>query len=274
MVATDDDPYSLYNTNMESDARGGITRSGLLGSYAYALNANMGDKPVNYVSWFDAARVSNWMINGSTRSSSTETGAYTLNGATSSDAPVVNPGSSYFIPAENQWYKAAYYKGGGTDAGYWSNSTQSDPDPGNIIGSAANQANYSIAPPGGVGFSVTEVDTRDDTQNYLTDVGAFSGSGSFYGTFDQSGNVYQWNDLDGAVGSTRGIRGGASGINLTAFDLSYSKRVTYAPDFDGKFGFRLALVVASVPEIDPNSVGSALALMLGVFGLLERRRAR
>ena len=121
------------------------------------------------------------------------------------------------------------------------------------------------------------MDTRDDTQNYLTDVGAFSGSKSFYGTFDQSGNVYQWNDLDGVVGSTRGLRGGAAGINLTAFDLSSSKRDARATDSEGKFGFRLVFVVSgasSVPEIDPNNFGSVLALVLGSLGLLERRRLK
>ena len=41
----------------------------------------MGDKPVNYVSWLDAARVANWYQNGATSLSDTETGAYTLNGA-------------------------------------------------------------------------------------------------------------------------------------------------------------------------------------------------
>jgi hypothetical protein len=40
------DPYSLSNTNMGSDARGGITQSGAPGSYTYAFKANMGDKPV------------------------------------------------------------------------------------------------------------------------------------------------------------------------------------------------------------------------------------
>jgi hypothetical protein len=40
------DRYSLYNTNMGSDARGGITQSGAPGSYTYAVKANMGDKPV------------------------------------------------------------------------------------------------------------------------------------------------------------------------------------------------------------------------------------
>ena len=53
------DTYALYSGTMGSDARGGITRSGASGSYTYAVKANMGDKPVNYVSWFDAGRVAN-----------------------------------------------------------------------------------------------------------------------------------------------------------------------------------------------------------------------
>jgi formylglycine-generating enzyme required for sulfatase activity len=111
------DTYSLYNASMGSNARGGITRSGASGSYTYATRTNMGDKPVNFVSWFDAARVSNWLMNGGTSSSSTETGAYTLNGGTSGNAPAVNSGAAVYIPTENQWYKAAYYKGGSTNAG-------------------------------------------------------------------------------------------------------------------------------------------------------------
>ena len=53
-------PQGIYNVNMGSDARGGISYTG--GNAAgskYAARTNMGDKPVNYVSWFDAARVSN-----------------------------------------------------------------------------------------------------------------------------------------------------------------------------------------------------------------------
>jgi len=44
--ATATDRYSLSNTNMGSDARGGITQSGSPGSYSYAFKANMGDKPM------------------------------------------------------------------------------------------------------------------------------------------------------------------------------------------------------------------------------------
>ena len=249
-------PNGIYNSHMATnpniagisfDANGfpGARYNVMTPAGYIPINGVTGaNRPITYVSWFDAARFANWMTNGQ-GTGSTETGAYTLNGLTSGNAVPVISGSKFRIPTENEWYKAAFYSpkyGGARAPGYYKFATQSDSDPGNLIGNAANQANYYIGPPEGVGFSVTEVDTRDDTQNYLTDVGAFSGSGSFYGTFDQSGNLYQWNDLDGTVesASSRGLRGGASGINLKAFDLSYSNRLTYAPESEGKFGFRLA----------------------------------
>ena len=144
------DTYSLYSASMDSNARGGVTRSGASGSYTYAVKSNMGDKPVNFVSWFDATRVSTWLMNGGTSSSSTETGAYTLiGGQTSGAAPAVNSGALYFLPTENQWYKAAYYKGGGTNAGSWDYATQSDTAPTAVtsgstgIGSAGSTGNFA-----------------------------------------------------------------------------------------------------------------------------------
>jgi hypothetical protein len=50
--------------------------------------------------------------------------AYTLAGATSGTAPAVNPGAQIYIPTEDQWHKAAYYKVGSTNAGYWGYATQ------------------------------------------------------------------------------------------------------------------------------------------------------
>jgi len=41
-------------------------------------NYTYGDKPVVFVSWFDAARFANWVNNGATAGASTETGAYTM----------------------------------------------------------------------------------------------------------------------------------------------------------------------------------------------------
>jgi hypothetical protein len=72
----------IYNANMGSDIRGGITyTSGAASGSKYTIRTSMGDKPVNYVSWYDAARFSNWLHNGQ-GVGSTETGAYTLSGNT------------------------------------------------------------------------------------------------------------------------------------------------------------------------------------------------
>jgi hypothetical protein len=45
------DPRGLYNASMGSDPRGGITRSGIDGSFNYTVRPNMGNKPVNFVSF-------------------------------------------------------------------------------------------------------------------------------------------------------------------------------------------------------------------------------
>ncbi len=108
-AAAKSDPYGLYNTQMNSSTQGGITRSGSDGSYTYTVKAGMGNKPVLFVSWFDAARMANWMHNGQ-GSGSTETGAYTLNGATSGIFNK-NVGATVWIPTEDEWFKAAYYNG-------------------------------------------------------------------------------------------------------------------------------------------------------------------
>jgi len=277
------DTYSLYNTNMGTNLNvAGIEQAGSSGSYAYSVINNGGDssnRPITYGSWWDAARFSNWMANGqptgAQSSTTTENGAYNVNGATSGSAPgknETNPNTSaaptFYIPTENQWYKAAYFdptlnSGSG---GYYAYATQSNTAPGNIVGSGTNQANYTIS-----GFYSVTQSGYDPNQNYLTDVGAFSGSGSFYGTFDQSGNVYQWNDLDGLAssGSSRGLRGGD--WNSNASNLSSSSRGTGVPSFEsGIVGFRLASPVA-VPE--PSTCASLLAgLTCGGYSLFRRRK--
>jgi formylglycine-generating enzyme required for sulfatase activity len=265
-------PYSVYSASMGSSARGGISfTSGNASGSKYATKSNMGDKPVNFVSWFDAARVSNWYQNGATSSSSTETGAYTLNGATTGNAPAVNPGATFYIPTEDQWYKAAYYKGGGTNAGYWDYATQSDTAPTPVtagstgIGSAGSTGNFA---------NFNQAADWNSQDGNVTTVGT-NGGPSFYGAFDMSGNVFEWNDLTGAAGSSRGYRGGS--WSYDASFLSSSDRLTFAPLYgnNSESGFRLASPVASaVPEIDPATGGSALSLVACVLAMIEQRRRR
>jgi formylglycine-generating enzyme required for sulfatase activity len=259
------DTYSLYDARMGSIARGGITRSGSSGSYTYAVRSNMGDKPVNFVSWFDAARVSNWLMNGGTSTSSTETGAYTLvGGQTSGTAPARNSGATFYIPTEDQWYKAAYYKGGSTNAGYWDYATQSDTAPTAVtsgttgIGSAGSTGNFANYNRG--------ADWNGQDGN-VTTVGT-NGGASAYGAFDMSGNVSEWNDLTGAAGSSRGLRGGS--WNLSAFNVSSSDRFSVAPSTESNDGgFRLTTV--AVPEPSTWVMG-AVGLACATWGGFRRRK--
>ena len=51
----------IYNTNMPTY---GITQSGSSGSFTYTVTTALANCPVVLVSWFDAARFANWMMNG------------------------------------------------------------------------------------------------------------------------------------------------------------------------------------------------------------------
>ena len=129
-----------------------IVQSGIAGSYTYSVPSDWANLPVNFVSWGDAARFANWMNNGqltgAETAATTEEGAYTLDGATSSAALMAvnrNPGAKWCIPTEDEWYKAAYYVGGNTNVGYWTYATQSDTDPSNTLSATGtNNANYWV----------------------------------------------------------------------------------------------------------------------------------
>ena len=249
-------PNRIYDNGMSGGTGGIVFTTGNPVGSKYAAKTDMGNKPVNYVNWWDAARVANWLHNGANSNASTETGAYTLNNATSGNAPAVNSDARFYIPTENQWYKAAYYSpnaGGVGVAGYWLYATQSDTAPGTTTGSSPNQANYNNG--GGP-----------------IDVGSYTGSASFYGTFDQVGNVTEWNDLNGASGSsTRGLRGGrwfneAAEVSANGREV---KSANLSSEFTSSVGFRLA----AVPEPSTWAMGLAGIASAG-WGAFRRRWAR
>ncbi len=285
-VATTDSLGLYVSTMGSSQTIAGISRSGPSGSYAYDVvgpfgdvqipGATSGNRPITIVSWFNAARFTNWMSNGQPTGSlgrtTTEDGAYALYAAAPGFAPAVNainPNTGaaplYRIPTENEWYKAAYHRGAGGAAGYWTYATQSDSPPGNTPGSGLNEANWRHNNL----FAVTQANTLNTSQNYLLDGGAFAGSSSAYGTFDQTGSVSEWNDLDGLAGDLRGVRGG-DWAGRFASGISSAQREEYSPSYDRGTGFRLA---GPVPVPEPSTYCMALA-GLACGGYLVRRRRK
>ena len=232
------DPNSLYDTHMGSASRGGIVRSGSIGSFTYSVkpdvagvgpgntNYTYGDKPVVFVSWFDAARFANWVNNGATPSASTETGAYTISSGVGVSR---SNGATWFLPTENEWYKAAYYDG--TAGLYYGYPTRSSTAPDNHIplNDSGNSANYFAG-----SF------TQDDSYPFTT-VGGYAMSKSPYGTSDQGGNVWEWTETTGTTTSLRIRRGGAIDSDASMLNSSYREGFNSGLGSD-TLGFRLATI--------------------------------
>jgi hypothetical protein len=154
--------------------------------------------------------------------------------------------AKYFLATEDELVKAAFYKGGSTDAGYWYYPTSSDTAPtAESASSGTNSANYANA----VGSAV--------------DVGSYPDTQSPYGALDMAGNLWEMAEvrydsgnnqyipgwMDGYIHGDTWLRGTIGfGVNTAASDL----------------GFRIAAVV---PE--PISLGM---LGFGVATILIRRR--
>jgi len=249
------DPYGLYHSSMHSLALGcQITRHGSDGNYTYDFSgrpsgaeADWVNRPVNYVSWGDAARFANWLHNGQPTGEpsfgTTESGSYDLSAtqdyygpdgetpAHGSDdwyalnaallAIIREPDATWVIPSEDEWYKSAYHKNDGDTGNYYDFPTSSDSVPGYV--------NYS-GDLSGTGTPFTDGGT--DPGNYVTydgdfgtlgigypyfrtEVGEWENSDSPYGTSDQGGNMMEWNDTVSGFG--RGLRGGS--FNYAVNDL-------------------------------------------------------
>ncbi len=245
------DTYGLYDTNMGGSTwYSGISRSGSSGSWEYSANAGWEKKPVVYVTWYDTLRFTNWLHNGQQGAGTTEYGAYNM----AQGASVVRlDGADYWLPSEDEWYKAAYYSQSGT---YYDYATGTDIVPSRTTpaGDTGNSANYYDG----------------NTYLGLTDVGAYDESESPYGTYDQNGNVWEWNEA--LIDSNRGLRGG-SWSDQPYLPASYR---SYGDPAFGYYyvGFRVASSFTgneggAVPE--PASVGLVL---LSVGGLVLRRAKR
>jgi formylglycine-generating enzyme required for sulfatase activity len=223
----------LWNTNMPDPTYGGITQSGSPGSYTYSTVAGRENKPVVYVSFYSALRFANWLHNGQ-GSGDTETGAYTLLGGTITPSNwwsiTRNASANIFLTSEDEWYKAAYY-----DA----ISTSYNPYP-----FADGFNGVACESPAG---TTTHSANCGNVVGNTTDVGAYTTSPSANGTFDQGGNVTEWNESQGLGGLSyeRGLRGGSwSSIPVEPDYLAASGRGAVNGSAVGAgLGFRVAAVV-------------------------------
>lgn len=251
-----------YNTNsggptitMYDYAAGGIT------------GGNLAGRPATGVSWNEAARFVNWLNTSEGHSAAynfTTSGAnddITLWGVEDAGYDPANPfrnsNAYYFLPSEDEWYKAAYYDpnaNGGT-GGYWDYATGSNSAP--------------TAVPGGTSGAVYGQSLATGPA-LVTDAGGLSP----YGTMAQNGNVLEWGESgitapNDSAGESRVLRGGAW-VN-GSFDLQSSIRGFDSPAIEsGAIGFRVAAIakVSSIPE--PSGV--LTIVLVGMGSLLTRRR--
>ncbi len=254
------DPHYLYSGSMHTEHGCGIIREGTWpGPFTYSVPRDKAERPVNYVTWADAARFCNWLHNGQPNGeqdlTTTEDGSYFVNGAmTAPDLQAItrNPNATWVLPTEDEWYKAAYHHNDGATANYFDYPTSSndipsnelvDPDPGN--NATYFDEGYTVGSP-----------------HYRTEAGAHESSESPYGTFDQGGNVWEWTETTMAR-DFRVLRGGS--YVSSADSLAAAYRYGYYPVAGAisDFGFR----VARVPE--PHTLSMLLA-----FSLLACRRFR
>jgi formylglycine-generating enzyme required for sulfatase activity len=219
-------------------------------------------KPAGNLSWNEAARFVNWL---NTSKGYSPAYKFTTSGGNDSIAlwagadagydasnPFRNSNAHYFLPSEDEWYKAAYYdptKNSGT-GGYWDYATGSDTAPTAVAGGTAS------------GTAVYGQTIAAGPAN-VTNAGGLSP----YGTMGQSGNVSEWNE-SGALApndsttEARVYRGGYWAN--PSFSLSPTGRNNVQPDGESDaIGFR----VASVPEPSAWIFG-----LLGMMGLVLRRK--
>lgn len=255
--------YRIGVTELAQDAVTKATNLGLTNVTADAWAGS--NQPAGNLTWYEAAAFVNWL-----NTSSGHQAAYNLNGTATAltlwDSSVAwdnDPGAGaelnlyrhkdavYFLPSDDEWYKAAYHKNDGVTGNYWNYATASDTAPTAVAsGSTPGTAVYN-----GVATAPAAVD----------DNGGFSA----WGTRGQNGNVWEWQETasDGMNDTPTEHRKLRSGNwNNNAVVLASTYYFANDPTASSGFGVRVASVV-NVPE--PTSAG----LILGVLAaaMLKRR---
>ncbi len=216
-------PNGIYNRNMTVSDIGNPVDSGAGVAYAggidynfgasngafYSVKAGQENLPANWINWNSGARFVNWLHNGGLPTSDTENGVYDMS-ITTTEPPPRQAGATYFIPSEDEFYKAAYYdptKGG--TGGYWEYGVQSDSDP-TSEGPAGGTTSANYRGPNDTYWQ--NGSTFDDSLDYRTEVGAYTDATSYYGLHDVDGLIFQWTEgtkISSFAGPLPAYRGGS-----------------------------------------------------------------
>ncbi|MEY4565140.1 MAG: hypothetical protein RLY14_110 [Planctomycetota bacterium] len=237
--AKEDSDGGLWNNDMDKALSGEgprceIKRAGVKGNYSFSVSSEYANRPVTHVSLLDVCRFCNWLHNGQ-GDGDTEEGAYTLKGYWGTDGRRIrrNPNAKFFIPTEDEWYKAAYYDPKvPSGPRYWKYPTRSDEKPSRVLLSS-NAANWF------------DNDYLDST-HYFLDVGSFSNAIGPYGTYDQAGNVYEWTE-DLKPPFLRSLRGGAFNSDDAGLNIPTSNPVFSSISDVTNVGVRIAASIDGSP---------------------------
>lgn len=254
-VASQGDPNSLFDSMMTYGIDGGISRFrvGLQPStFRYLAKPHMADKPVNYVTWFDAARFVNWLENGQPRGpqgpGTTETGSYDLTGGDGTYVSVQRSAEArWILPSWTEWRKAAFHDPiRRVQPSFWSYSTQSNDPPQS---SPATDDGHIMIPGDNVVNYGSEANWNGSISGNVVTVGS-AGPASAYGAFDMNGNVAEWteqvvcvsgicgrNVVGGSYESQLSEDGEISGLLICFAPIHGAGGETYSA---GSVGFRVA----------------------------------
>jgi formylglycine-generating enzyme required for sulfatase activity len=218
-----------------------VTISGL-GGTGFNITGIVATKPSD--TQFTVARVA---------ADETATGSGSLQGASATRLA----GAKFWIPSENEWYKAAYY----------------DPTLNSGTGGYTQYATRSNTAPTTVTYSGTTglADGFGNTANVSNPLALYvgtSGTASYYGTYDMVGNLWEFTETILGNGSARQQRGSSYENGAT---LGRSGVGSFSASPSGAYstwGFR----IAAVPE--PGTVvlaASGCAVVIAGRCLRKRR---
>jgi sulfatase modifying factor 1 len=225
--AARNDRFELYDPRMASQY-GGINRSGSQGSYTYSTIDGREKKPVGFVTWMSCVRFANWLSNGKDEAD-TEDGTYGIVGGQLPSLPdhaalAAGKTTHWALATENEWYKAAYYdhdKPGGS--GYWKYAVKGDTPP---------ECNLN--------------------SNSITEAGSYASSPSPSGTFDQNGNMWEYNET--VAGTKVGLRGGSFYIDDNTGYLLSSTRYEVLSAKWPNYGFRVVALGSGKATARPGKI--------------------